>query len=209
MTPAIGLPIAYLIGSFPTAYLAGRLLAGTDLRTVGSGNLGATNVFRALGWRAALAVFLVDMAKGAVPVWFLPRMLGSLLRGSDPFLWWSLAFGALAILGHSRPVFLLWKGGGKGVATAGGVFFALAPLAVASVVALLALVIWATGYVSLGSLAAAVALPILLWFDVGRTPVFWSSLATAAFVFWTHRANIRRLRAGTEHRFGTRKEDVA
>ncbi len=206
MTPALGLPIAYLAGSVPAAYLAGRMLKGIDLRTVGSGNLGATNVYRTLGWKAALVVFLVDFAKGALPVFWLPRLLGELSRGSDAFLWWSLAFGAMTILGHSKSIFLLWRGGGKGVATAAGVFLALAPGPVASALVVFAFVLWASGYVSLSSLMASAVLPLFLYFDRGATAVFWSSVVICVFVFWTHRANIGRLRSGTEHRFGLKKE---
>jgi glycerol-3-phosphate acyltransferase PlsY len=205
MTPALGLPIAYLAGSIPTAYLAGRLLKGIDLRTVGSGNLGATNVYRALGFKAALVVFLVDFAKGAGPVYFLPRLLGSLPVGSAPFIWWSLAYGALTIVGHAKPIFLLWKGGGKGVATGGGIFFALAAGPMLTALAVFGFVLWASGYVSLSSLMASAVLPLFVFLDQGATPVFWSAVVIASFVFWTHRANIERLKNGTEHRFGRKK----
>ena len=113
---------AYLIGSFPTAYLVGKA-NGVDLRTVGSGNLGATNVFRTLGWKWGLLVYLVDGLKGALPVVLLPRIV--MVAAGWP---WGVAFGIVAILGHVRPVFLMGKGGGKGVATASGVFIALAPI---------------------------------------------------------------------------------
>jgi glycerol-3-phosphate acyltransferase PlsY len=205
MTPALGLPIAYLAGSIPTAYLAGRLLKGIDLRTVGSGNLGATNVYRALGFKAAAVVFLVDFAKGALPVYFLPRLLGDLRPGSDAFTWWSLAFGTMTILGHAKPVFLLWKGGGKGVATGAGVFLALAAGPMLTALAVFIFVLWASGYVSLGSLMASAVLPVFVFLDQGATPVFFASVAIAAFVFWTHRANIERLKSGTEHRFSRKK----
>jgi len=205
MTPALGLPIAYLAGSFPSAYLAGRLLKGIDLRTVGSGNLGATNVYRSLGFKAALAVFLLDFAKGAVPVYYLPRLLGSLRPGTDVFVLWSLAFGVLTILGHAKPIFLLWKGGGKGVATGAGIFLALAAGPMLTALTVFGFVLWASGYVSLSSLMASAVLPVFVFLDQGATPVFFSSMAIALFVFWTHRANISRLRSGTEHRFGRGK----
>jgi glycerol-3-phosphate acyltransferase PlsY len=206
MTPALGLPIAYLAGSIPSAYLAGRLLKGIDLRTVGSGNLGATNVYRALGFKAALAVFLVDFAKGAVPTYCLPRLLGDLRPGSEVFIWWSLAFGAMTILGHAKPIFLLWRGGGKGVATGAGIFLALAAGPMLTALAVFGFVLWASGYVSLSSLMASAVLPVFVFLDQGATPVFYSSVAIAAFVFWTHRANIERLKNGTEHRFSRKKE---
>ncbi len=209
MHPVIGLLIAYLAGSFPSAYLAGRLMKGIDLRTVGSGNLGATNVLRNLGAPAATVVLLLDALKGGLPVYWLPRVLEAGEAGSDRAIWWALAFGIAAIVGHAKPIFLLWKGGGKGVATAAGVFAALVPGALASTVILFAAVAAVSGYVSLGSLTAAVALPFFIWLDRGITPVFDVSLLIAVFIFWTHRANIARLRAGTESSIRRKKETVA
>jgi glycerol-3-phosphate acyltransferase PlsY len=200
MPPAVGLVLAYLAGSIPAAYLAGRITKGIDLREHGSGNLGATNVYRVLGAKVAAVVFLVDVAKGALPVWLLPRVTAT----ANPELW-AIAYGLLAVAGHVRPVFLLGKGGGKGVATATGVFLALAPLAT-----LLAFTVWiavvaASGYVSLASLTAAVVLPVAVLVQEGaRSPVFIVAVLLAAFVFWTHRENIGRLRRGEEHRFGRR-----
>src|SRR5688500_17705606 len=112
MHPAFGLLAAYVIGSIPFAYIAGRLARGIDLREHGSGNLGATNVFRLLGWKVAVPVLLLDAAKGALPVLILPR----LVETTDPVVW-AMAYGVAAIAGHVRPLFLLWRGGGKGVAT--------------------------------------------------------------------------------------------
>ena len=198
MHPAIGLLVANVAGSFPSAYLAGRWMKGIDLRTVGSGNLGATNVLRTLGAPAAVAVLLLDALKGGLPVYWLPRLLDVGEPRSDRALWWALAYGIAAIAGHTKPVFLRWKGGGKGVATAAGVFAALVPGALASTVVMFVIVVAVSGYVSLGSLVAAVALPILVWLDHGITPVFDVSIAVALFIFWSHRANIQRLRAGTE-----------
>jgi acyl phosphate:glycerol-3-phosphate acyltransferase len=196
--PALGLAIAYLAGSVPAAYIAGRL-KGVDLRKQGSGNLGATNVFRVLGAKIGLLVFAFDLAKGALPVALLPEMV----RTSRPELW-AIAFGVAAILGHVRPIFLLWRGGGKGVATAGGVFLALAPLPMLVSLVVFAVVVYASGYVSLGSLASAIVLPIGLALTKGpSSPVFLVSLVIAAFVFWTHRAKIGRLRRGEENRFGS------
>ena len=198
MPPAVGLVLAYLAGSIPAAYLAGRAARGIDLREHGSGNLGATNVYRVLGARIAAVVFLVDVAKGALPVWLLPRMTTT----TAPELW-AIAYGVLAVAGHVRSVFLLGKGGGKGVATATGVFLALAPLATLLAFTTWAIVVAASGYVSLGSLVAAVVLPIAVLVRAGAdAPVFVVAVVLAAFVFWTHRANIARLRRGEEHRFG-------
>ena len=206
MHPAVGLLIAYVAGSFPSAYLAGRLIKGIDLRTVGSGNLGATNVYRVLGFGAAMCVLLIDLAKGALPVMFLPRLLDAGPPGSDRALWWALAYGIAAIAGHAKPVFLLWKGGGKGVATATGVFVVLVPSALVATVVVCMAVVWYSGFMSLGSITAAALFPLLVWFDSGVSPVLWGALLVASFICWTHRANMVRLRNGTEPRLFRKKE---
>ena len=205
MHPAVGLLIAYVAGSFPSAYLAGRLIKGIDLRTVGSGNLGATNVYRVLGFGAAMCVLLIDLAKGALPVLFLPRLLDAGPPGSDRALWWALAYGIAAIAGHAKPVFLLWKGGGKGVATATGVFVVLVPSALLATVVVCIAVVWYSGFMSLGSITAAALFPLLVWVDSGVSPVLWGALLVASFICWTHRANMVRLRNGTEPRLFRKK----
>ena len=122
----------------------------------------------------------------------------------DPIVW-AIACGIAAIAGHVRPVFLKFRRGGKGVATAAGVFFALAPVPMAVTFALFVAVVFATGYVSLGSMISAVVLPSILLVTLGpRSPLFVVSTVIALFVFWTHRSNIGRLRRGEEHRFGKR-----
>lgn len=205
MHPAFGLLVAYTAGSIPTAYLAGRLLKGIDLRKAGSGNLGATNVYRNLGATAALFVLALDVAKGAVPVRFLPGLLHAGDAGDDAAVWWALAYGVAAIIGHAKPVFLLWRGGGKGVATAVGVFAAVVPGAVASAVVLCAAVVWYSGYMSVGAVVASVAFPFIVWLDRGASPVLWVSIGVSLFICWAHRTNYQRLRAGTEQRlFGRR-----
>ena len=203
MSPAVGLLLSYVLGSIPSAYLAGKLTKGIDLREHGSGNLGATNVYRVLGARVAAVVFLVDVLKGALPVLLLPRH-----TAASHVEYWAYAYGIAAILGHVRPVFLLWKGGGKGVATATGVFFALAPVAMAAAFAAFCVVVFASGYVSLGSLTGAAVLVLALLLTHGaRSPLFMVGALVALFVFWSHRANIGRLRRGEEHRFGRRGRD--
>ena len=200
MHPALALALSYVAGSLPFAWLAGKV-AGVDLRQQGSGNLGATNVYRVLGWKIGLAVFLADALKGALPVLLLPRRIESPM---DPTLW-AIGCGVAAIAGHVRPLFLRFRKGGKGVATASGVFFALAPIPMLATFSLFVAVVLASGYVSLGSLLSAVVLPTLLLVTQGpRAPLFIVSLLIAAFVFWTHRGNIGRLRRGEEHRFGKR-----
>jgi glycerol-3-phosphate acyltransferase PlsY len=198
MHTAVAVVLSYLIGSIPAAYLAGKS-RGIDLRRFGSGNLGATNVFRTLGWKMGVLVFAFDVAKGAVPVLAFPPIT------DGPFSKQVVAIlcGVAAILGHFRPIFLKFGKGGKGVATATGVFLALAPLPTLAGLAVFAVVVMVSGYVSLASLTAALVLPALLFVTEGvRSPVFRVSVALALFVFWTHRANIQRLRRGEEYRFG-------
>jgi glycerol-3-phosphate acyltransferase PlsY len=197
MSPIVGVVLSYLAGSVPSAYLAGKV-RGVDLRQHGSGNLGATNVVRVLGAKIGGVVFLADLLKGFLPVYFLPRYTETL----RPELW-ALVYGVAAIAGHVKPIFLLGKGGGKGVATATGVFLALAPIPVLVTNAVWITVFYFTRYVSLASLLAALVLPvaILAWTRNPQSPVFISSVVIASFVFWTHRANIGRLRRGEEHRF--------
>jgi glycerol-3-phosphate acyltransferase PlsY len=200
MDPLLAIALAYLSGSVPFAAIAGKL-RGVDLRKQGSGNLGATNVFRVLGWKIGLLVFLADALKGALPVLLLPPRIVS---SRDPVVW-AIACGLAAIVGHVRPIFLGLRKGGKGVATAAGVFFALAPIPMAVAFAVFVGVVFATGYVSLGSMISAIVLPGLLLVTLGvRSPLFLVSAAIALFVFWTHRSNITRLRRGEEHRFGKR-----
>jgi acyl phosphate:glycerol-3-phosphate acyltransferase len=192
---------AYLLGATPTSYIAGRLARGIDLREHGSGNLGATNAFRVLGWKAATPIFILDIAKGWLPVWLFPQLDGRATLG------WALAYGTAAIIGH---VFSVWVGfrGGKGVATGAGVFLALAPLAVLGGLIVWATLVFTTGYVSLGSIAAAAVLPLLVLATLGAGPVLWMAIAIAAFIVFAHRANIGRLRRGEEHSFRRRKEVV-
>ena len=204
MHPAVGLIVAYLVGSIPSAFLAGKA-KGVDLRTVGSGNLGATNVFRTLGWKIGLTVYIADCLKGFLPVALLPGVTGATSE-----IGWRVAYGVAAIAGHVKPVFLLGRGGGKGVATASGVFLALAPMAMLISMISFAAIVAATGYVSLGSLVSAVVLMCAVAIrGTGGTPLLITVTLVALFVFWTHRANIERLRAGTEHRFGKRGKPKA
>jgi acyl phosphate:glycerol-3-phosphate acyltransferase len=193
---------SYLLGSIPAAYLAGKS-RGIDLRKHGSGNLGATNVIRVLGTKIGLLVFAFDMAKGALPVALFPRWVTAAPPPvSDPIAIGILC-GIAAIVGHVRPVYLNFGRGGKGVATAAGVFLALAPVQTTLALLIFAVVLLSSGFVSLGSLTSAAVLPILLGVTVGvRSPLFAISVVVALFVFWTHRANIVRLRNGEEHRFG-------
>jgi glycerol-3-phosphate acyltransferase PlsY len=189
------LALSYLVGATPTSFWVGRAFYGVDLRQEGSGNLGATNVFRILGWRAAVPVVLFDVAKGWIPVGLLAPLVGADFR-------WTLAFGAAAILGH---MFSFWVGfkGGKGVATSAGVFLGLAPWAVLGSFVVWAVLTFSSGYVSLGSLGAAVILPVLIALTPHRGGAGLTAFAVvlAVFVVWAHRANVRRLLRGEENRF--------
>ena len=200
MKPAIAVLASYLIGAIPWAYIFGRF-KGVDLRTYGSGNLGATNVLRLLGAPAAIVVYLLDAAKGFLPVFYFPGIFGF-----APHSGWAIACGLAAILGHVKPIFLLFNGGGKGVATASGVFFALTPLATfASFTFFLALLI-TTRTMSIASLTGAAILPIGVGLTHGlESPVFAVSLGVAVFVYWTHRTNIGRLRRGEEPKITFRR----
>jgi glycerol-3-phosphate acyltransferase PlsY len=184
---------AYLLGSIPSGYIVGTL-AGVDIRNAGSGNIGATNVARIVGKRLGLLTLLADTAKGYVPV------LVALRLGVSP-----AAVGLVAIaafLGHLYPVFLRFRGG-KGVATAFGALLAIAPGATLILVGVFAVVVLLGRRISLGSIAAALAAPLALWWVTGR-PVFVATGAVLAIlVIVRHRDNIKRLLAGTEPRFGS------
>ena len=189
---------SYILGAIPTSYLLSRLFAGIDLRQHGSGNLGATNLYRVLGWKYAIPAGVFDMAKGLIPVVaFAPRVSDSEL--------FALACGIAAILGHVFSVFVRFKGG-KGVATAAGVMLGLTPVALAVSAAVWALLVRLTGYVSLGSIVAAAILPLGVYaLDDPSTPaVFWIATGIAVGVIVLHRKNIQRLLKGTENRFGRR-----
>jgi glycerol-3-phosphate acyltransferase PlsY len=197
---AIGwLALSYLMGAFPTSWLAARLFRGIDLREHGSRNLGATNVYRVLGWKYAVPVGLIDILKGAAPVWLFG------LRVPEIPLF-PLLCGLAAVVGHVFSVFVGFKGG-KGVATAAGVVLALAPWALLAVTAVWALLVWLTGYVSLASIVAASLFPLAAWLlhDVRGVPLLADGVL-AAFIVWKHRSNLQRLLAGTESRFGKGRE---
>jgi len=216
MLPFVAAIVAsYLLGSIPSAYLAGKS-RGIDLRKHGSGNLGATNVMRVLGTKIGLLVFAVDMAKGVIPVKFFPRYVPlEVTPLHDPIVM-AIICGVAAIIGHVRPIYLKFGKGGKGVATAAGMFLALAPVQTLTALVIFAVVLLSSGFVSLGSILSGVMLPVLLGISVAvrapesrvsalvRSPVFLISVLVALFVLWTHRANITRLRNGEEHRFGKR-----
>lgn len=197
MLAAALLVASYLLGAIPTSYLVCRLLKGVDLRTIGSRNLGATNLYRVMGLKVAVPVGLFDAAKGAVPVLlFAPRVSDS------SFV--ALGFGAVAIVGHVFSVFVGFKGG-KGVATAAGVMLGLLPAALGVAFLVWVVTVRLTGFVSLGSILGALTLPPAAWLlEPERRALVPFTLLVAAAIVWLHRANIGRLRAGTENRVGRR-----
>ena len=186
--------LAYLIGSIPFALILARRL-GADLRQVGSGTLGATNVMRASGVTAGLLVAALDMAKGAASVWLASRLSDSPAAPA--------AAGLAAIIGHIYPIWLRFRGG-KGVAAACGVFSMLTPAAVPPVLALFAAVVWLTKYISLASLVAAIALPPVAYAFGAPAPAVIAAAAAATIIVFRHRSNVLRLWTGTERRVGAR-----
>ena len=195
---AVMLILAYLIGATPTSYVAGRLGRGIDLRQHGSNNLGATNVYRVLGWRYAIPVGVIDMVKGVVPV----AILGPWSNGPA---WFTVALGIVAVLGHMASPYVRFRGG-KGVATAAGVFLALAPFAVLISLVIWGATLWLSGYVSVASLTVALLLPVWVWLtEPGEPYTLWAAIVLALLLVYAHRNNIERLRQGTENRFRTRK----
>ena len=199
---------SYLLGSIPFGYLAGRL-AGIDIRKVGSGNVGATNVTRILGKRYGYPVFAFDFSKG-----FGSVMISMLMAPGRPPEWNSPEiFGILgatfSVLGHLYPPWLKFKGG-KGVATSAGALLALTPVATLIGVGVWIIVFWLTRYVSLASITAAVVLPIVILvarshYQENGKPLVIASVCVAAVVIWRHRSNLSRLMRGTEPRFRKRE----
>jgi len=195
---AVMLLLAYLIGATPTSYVAGKLGRRIDLRQHGSKNLGATNVYRVLGWAYAIPVALIDVAKGAIPV----AILGPWANGPA---WFTVALGLAAVVGHIFSPYVRFKGG-KGVATAAGMFLALTPLAVAISIPIWIFGLWLSGYVSVASLTVAALFPVWVRLTAPEQPyTFWAAVVLAMIIVYSHRHNIRRLREGTENRFRTRR----
>ncbi len=197
MSPFVLLALAYGAGATPTSFWLGRVVYGVDLRTEGSGNLGGTNAFRVLGWKAALPVMLVDIGKGWLPVWYFPQIQPATSPST-----WALAYGGAAVLGHVFSFWVAFKGG-KGIATSGGVVLGLAPVAVAVCLGVWLGVVSLTRIVSLASLSAALTLPVVVYLLPGREgrTMVWFAGALSVFVVWSHRSNIKRLLRGEETSF--------
>jgi glycerol-3-phosphate acyltransferase PlsY len=184
---------AYLLGSIPFSFLVARR-EGVDVRAVGSGNVGATNVLRSVGKSAGMLAFALDFAKGSLATWIAREAVGG-------FVFPSVA-AVVAVLGHMHPVWLRFRGG-KGVATGAGAFLPIAPLATCGALLLFAAVTFATRYVSLASIVASLSLGVMAFLAGAPAPVPIASTVVAALITWKHRENIRRLARGTERRMGT------
>jgi glycerol-3-phosphate acyltransferase PlsY len=199
--------VSYLLGSVPFGYILVRLFQGIDVRSIGSGNIGATNVARTGGKKLAIITLLLDALKGWLPV-FLVLHLHGIPAASAPQLHTLAALAALAaVIGHMFPVWLGFKGG-KGVATGLGVFLALAPLAVLIAMVPFFAIVAFTRYVSLGSILAAATFPVALWWlerELFPAPALALCVGVSLLVIVRHHQNIGRLLAGTESRFGARK----
>jgi glycerol-3-phosphate acyltransferase PlsY len=194
MVALLVLPIAYLLGAIPFGYLLVKWRTGTDVRSSGSGNIGATNVWRTTSRATGLATLALDIGKGYLAVWVAGR-----LTAGDP-LWMSLA--ALAVMaGHAYPVFLRFQGG-KAVASFVGAFLCVAPLALAVQIAVFVAVVAWTRHISMGSIVGAATFPLAVWLvQQAPWPVVAAAVVGAGFIIYKHKSNIHRLRAGTESVF--------
>jgi acyl phosphate:glycerol-3-phosphate acyltransferase len=214
---------AYLLGSIPTGFLVAKA-KGIDIQKVGSGNIGATNAMRVLGKPAGIFVMIVDALKGGVAVWlgacicvyFSPHAKVELDLRADPsgdpwhaypIEFFQIIAGIFAVLGHNYTCWLKFKGG-KGIATTAGVYLALAPIALVIALAVFILSVVITRYVSVGSILAAVVLPVAVWFDRGNLFLEIVTIALCALAIYKHKSNIKRLMAGTESRLGKEPEDA-
>ena len=199
---AVSLVIGYVCGSLPWGLWLGRAVRGVDVRTLGSGNLGATNVYRSLGRGIGIATLALDVAKGALPVLLVPHgPLGREFPGGSE--WCAIAVGAMAVVGHVWTMFAGFRGG-KGVATAAGVLLSLAPMAMLYTVIVFVLTVTLTRYISLASIFGAATFPVALAVLSPRgvhQPVFGLGVMVALLLIVRHRDNIARLRRGEERRF--------
>jgi glycerol-3-phosphate acyltransferase PlsY len=194
MMQLLALVVAYLVGGIPFGYLLVRLKSGQDVRSMGSGNIGATNVLRTSGRWVAVATLVLDIGKGFFAVWLAARLT------DDSVAWTSLA--ALAVMaGHAYPVFLKFHGG-KAVASFIGAFLYLTPIPLLATLVVFVIVVAATRQISMGSIIAAAGLPLATWLIMHPpAPIILASLIAAVFILSRHRANIQRIRAGKEHVF--------
>jgi glycerol-3-phosphate acyltransferase PlsY len=194
MIPLAVLAVAYLVGGIPFGYLLVRAKTGQDVRSMGSGNIGATNVLRTTGRAIAVATLLLDIAKGFFAVWLAAKLT------DQSELWMSAA--ALAVMaGHAYPVYLKFHGG-QAVASFIGAFLYLTPIPLVAALAVFVIVVAAARQVSMGSIVAAGSLPLAVWLILHPpAPVLAAALVAGVFIVYRHRANIARIHAGTEHVF--------
>lgn len=205
------LALSYLLGSIPTSIIVTRLVKGVDIRRHGSGNAGGTNVLRVVGWKAALAVAVVDVGKGTAGA-LLPRLFADRI-GVDPLLA-AMLCGALAVVGHVFPLFAGFRGG-KGVGTMAGMLLVVQPLAAGALAPLFFLVVGLTRMVSLGSMIAALAVPLAVWILNGTAWVsenraaFFVLVGLSLFIVFNHRTNVARIVRGNENRLGAPPDSKA
>jgi len=189
--------LGYLLGSFPSGYLAGRIIKGVDIRSLGSGSTGATNVLRHIGKRAAITVFLIDVLKGILSILLVKNLL---LNDS-----WQVAMGLSTLIGHIWPVWLNWKGG-KAVATGLGIFLGLSWQVGLATLGVFILMLTLFRIVSLSSVTASIALPLIMFLSFNNSdislPFLVISLLAMTLVIWRHRDNIIRLIKGKEPKIG-------
>ncbi len=194
-----------MLGSIPTSIIVGKIVKGIDIRQYGSGNAGATNVFRVLGWKPGVVVMLIDIGKGAVATLYASQLVFA--EGLPFSVYLKILAGLAAVFGHIWTVFAGFRGG-KGVGTAAGMLFALYPIAGLICLAIFLIIAFSTRYVSLASISAAISLPIVLlimsnvFHKLVELPLMIFSFFIALLIIYTHRSNIKRLIAGTENRFG-------
>lgn len=194
MTRLLVLAIAYLLGAIPFGYLLVKWKTGGDVRSKGSGNIGATNVMRTTGRAAGVITLLLDIAKGYLAVWIAGRV-----TGGDSLVMSAAALTVMA--GHAYPVFLRFQGG-KAVASFVGAFLCLTPWALAVEVIIFVVIVAWTRHISMGSIAGAVTFPLAVWLvEKAPLPALAASIIAAAFIVYRHKGNIERLRAGTENVF--------
>lgn len=194
MIPVLLLLAAYILGGIPFGYLLVRFTTGADVRHLGSGNIGATNVLRTTGRLAGMVTLLFDIVKGWVAVW----LMGHFTK-QDP-LWMSLAAIAV-VLGHAYSIFLKFQGG-KAVASFVGAFLYLTPLTVAAITIVFIAAVWYSRHISFGSIAGAALFPFGVWMiEHPPLPVLIAAITCGGFVIWRHHSNVQRLRAGTENVF--------
>lgn len=203
----VTLPLAYLLGSIPFGFLAAKF-KGIDIRKQGSGNIGATNVLRILGKPAGISVLVLDGLKGfAAAAWLVDLTMAAFAIPAEHQEILRILAGVCAVLGHNYTCWLRFKGG-KGIATSAGVLAALAPLAFVLVLALFILLMFLTGYVSVGSIGASLALPFACWLTGASLTLILVTAALSALAIYKHRSNIQRLIRGTESRIGSRGKEA-